>query len=168
MKDYWYVWERGFASDYCDYIINKALELPVHKATVGFDEHSRVDINMRRSNLRWISRGDFSWESVFIVVENFIHTANNNAFGFDVTRIAEMQFTEYDEGDEGKYDWHEDLDWLDNGFSQRKVSIVIQLTEGDEYEGGELELGGTSIAWTSDNSSQIKRYRCRIPIVYQS
>lgn len=140
MHSYWQLWENGLSSEYCDYIIDKALTLPVQDATIGFGDTNRIDTDYRKSKIRWIPRGDFHWADVYNLVETYIYQANNYAFGFELNRVLEMQFTEYDEADEGKYDWHEDINWLNGSCSHRKVSLVIQLSDPANYTGGELEL----------------------------
>jgi len=140
MHGYWQLWEQGLSKEQCEVLISQASELPVEEATIGFDEHNRTDDSYRRSKIRWIPRADQGWAGLYNVVESYIHTANNNAFGFDITRVAELQFTEYDADDEGMYDWHEDLNWLSNSFSHRKLSLVINLSDPSLYEGGNLEL----------------------------
>ena len=51
-----------------------------------------------------------------------------------------MQFTQYD-APNGHFTWHIDIG--PNKRSFRKISIVVQLSEPDSYEGGELEVLGT-------------------------
>jgi PKHD-type hydroxylase len=64
---------------------------------------------------------------------------NNQYFNFKLSEIVEnIQYTEYDESYNGHYDWH-----LDTGCGQnstRKLTIVIQLSDTNEYEGGELQV----------------------------
>jgi PKHD-type hydroxylase len=69
-----------------------------------------------------------------------VKEANNNAFGFDLNLMREIQFTEYRAENEDHYKWHEDLSWRVNKASHRKLSVVIQLSDQGDYEGGDLEL----------------------------
>ena len=55
--------------------------------------------------------------------------------------VGGIQFTEYDAAYEGKYDWHMDCDLLGNGgVFARKISLVLQLSDGDSYEGGDFQF----------------------------
>lgn len=75
-------------------------------------------------------------EWIFKKVTEVVH-AINSYFNFDLYSLEEgIQFTEY-VAPSGNYDWHVDCGPL---VSIRKLSISIQLTDPDEYEGGELEL----------------------------
>jgi PKHD-type hydroxylase len=49
----------------------------------------------------------------------------------------EMQYTKYYGTNKGHYSWHGDVG---PGVSHRKLSLVLQLTDPSEYEGGELEI----------------------------
>ena len=51
-----------------------------------------------------------------------------------------MQYTNYDSSIEGHYGWHQDTDFLEEGYDARKVSVVIQLSDPSEYEGGEFQF----------------------------
>lgn len=52
-----------------------------------------------------------------------------------------VQLARYDGSDRGFYDWHTDFAGL---MPLRKISISIQLSRPEDYEGGDLELFYTS------------------------
>jgi PKHD-type hydroxylase len=52
-----------------------------------------------------------------------------------------VQLARYDSSDRGFYDWHTDFAGL---MPLRKISISIQLSRPEDYEGGDLELFYTS------------------------
>jgi PKHD-type hydroxylase len=61
----------------------------------------------------------------------------NRDFGFDVDAMTPiLQFAEYSEG--GKIEWHSDYDQV--GVNPRKISVSVQLTDAQDYDGGELEF----------------------------
>lgn len=63
----------------------------------------------------------------------------NSRYGFDLLGLADaLQYTEYNAGQH--FDWHMDIGR--GQTSLRKLSVTIQLTDPDEYEGGDLELIG--------------------------
>ena len=49
-----------------------------------------------------------------------------------------IQYTEYDAAELGHYDWHQDIG--PGQASARKVSLTVQLSGANEYEGGELQI----------------------------
>lgn len=78
---------------------------------------------------------DTAW--VFQKLEGAISQCNDDIYGMDLLGFHEkIQLIRYDPGDH--YDWH--MDFGNMQFSQRKLSIVIQLTDPSEYEGGDLEF----------------------------
>ena len=55
---------------------------------------------------------------------------------FDIDSIKEMNMLKYDIG--GKYDWHQDV--IYRHPKERKFTFIIQLSDSNEYEGGDLEF----------------------------
>ena len=51
--------------------------------------------------------------------------------------LESIQYTEYYASENGHYDWHQDIGKGELP-SKRKVSITIQLSESEDYDGGEL------------------------------
>lgn len=136
MRAFWQFWGSYFSKEQCDEIVNKALTIPsIQASTYG------AVSDLRSSRVRWIHRGDLSWNWMFTHIENIFRRANG-AFGFDLNYFHEIQFTEYDSAYGGHYGWHEDLLWVPRNDSaiQRKLSIVIQLSDPTEYTGGDLQF----------------------------
>jgi len=94
--------------------------------------------DVRDSNICWLYPiDDLNW--LFTKIGQTCLELNKSYFGFDLNGISEpLQFTNY-KAPSGKYGKH-----IDSGGSQlisiRKLSISIQLTDPNEYEGGELIL----------------------------
>lgn len=61
----------------------------------------------------------------------------NRSYRFALAGLAEpLQFARY--GETGHFEWHTDMGV--QGTSGRKLSLTIQLTAADSYEGGNLEF----------------------------
>ena len=95
--------------------------------------------NIRKSQHCWIPSsywiGGFLW--------HYIMNANKDNFLYDISHIEQdmIQYTQYNKGD--FYGWHTDMDICDiNEPDQlvRKLSFTLQLTNHDEYTGGDLEF----------------------------
>jgi PKHD-type hydroxylase len=129
---YWF--ENGFSSQEVDTIINGSLEYEFQKAVI-IDEHNTD--RFRKSNIKWLPY-DSKWEWVIDKIMSQVIEANNTIWNFDLKSIIDnIQYTEY-EGNGGHYDWH--LDIGPGSISHRKISVVIQLSEPNEYEGGDLQI----------------------------
>jgi PKHD-type hydroxylase len=65
-----------------------------------------------------------------------IVTNANVEFQFDIDSFESIQLARYDVGD--FYTWHKDLG--NNQSQYRKLSVTVQLSAPDEYDGGDLEF----------------------------
>lgn len=110
-----------------------------------------IDLGKRRNRSQGIARGEFSSirqssvcflpqdpESNWIYVKmSSVISAANERYRFHLHGYREpLQVAEYESG--GHYDWH--LDLGSDVTSGRKLSASVQLSDGDSYEGGELEF----------------------------
>jgi PKHD-type hydroxylase len=70
----------------------------------------------------------------------YILKVNNKSFKINVEKKSEVQFTEYCYEDNGHYDWHQDVNWNGQTDIDRKISITVQLSNENEYDGGNFEF----------------------------
>ena len=138
MRAWWQMWAGHFGADWCQRVTSDGLGISPNDGVIGHGNGQHLDKSYRTSQIRWLQRA--SWSSLYEDVERMVKVANNNAFGFDLNLMREIQFTEYKAEDEGHYNWHEDLFWKTGDQCHRKLSVVIQLSDPNDYEGGELEL----------------------------
>lgn len=97
-----------------------------------------IDKTYRDSRIHWIPKNN-DWEWLYSKIGNFVFRANETMWNFDISFMNEqIQYTEYDADYSGKYDWH--VDFGAGISSMRKIAIVIQLSDPNEYEGGELQF----------------------------
>ena len=135
---------------------DESIEDSVVRDKVGNPESAK---SIRKSSNAWIDGSN--WVGGF--VWHYIMKANRENFMYNIEDIdsGHMQYTEYQEGE--YYDWHVDDD-IDrclfndklltsadnhgenlavlNGERIRKLSFTIQLSDPEDYEGGELEFKG--------------------------
>ena len=79
---------------------------------------------------------DTNW--MFKRLSDVIQQLNSKYYRFNLTVLDSIQYAFYDSNFGGKYDWHHDYN---EGLSpSRKLTVVVQLSEPDEYEGGDLEI----------------------------
>jgi len=107
-------------------------------ATVGQNNDDTVVENIRRSKVCWISNNnETAW--LYEKLAWAVRKINSNFYNYDIFGFVEdFQFTVYAESDNSHYTWHIDSGKGDN--LPRKLSLVLQLSSPEEYEGGELEL----------------------------
>jgi PKHD-type hydroxylase len=67
--------------------------------------------------------------------------ASTRHYRLRVSRIARMpHYVEYHRG-KGHFHWHNDYSH-ESPEAPRKLTVIIQLSEGDDYEGGDFEVFG--------------------------
>lgn len=97
------------------------------------------DHNIRRSDLTWLDDIDGT-EWVMDRIIDVVRDCNRNAFNFDLTEFSESaQIARYGSEREGHFDWHSDIG-AGQFAGKRKLTIVVQLSDASDYEGGVLEV----------------------------
>jgi len=146
---YWY-FKSAIPPKICDDIIRYGLSKSESMALTGDYKNEKLtkdqitDLKRKRnSDLVWLND---TW--IYKELHPFIHSANKSAgWNFDWDRSESCQFTKYKINQ--YYDWHCDswekpYDRKDPNNPEhgkiRKLSMTCQLTDGSEYEGGELEF----------------------------
>lgn len=137
MNQLWQIWYNGITEDKIDSIIKECEPYPIISATIGDDAYMKND-QYRRSDIRWVDPFQSEW--VKDLLWRYSEEANRNAFGFDISYLREIQFTTYNSDNQGKYDWHNDIFWANPRAYDRKVSIIIQLSDSKDYEGGDFQF----------------------------
>ena len=148
LSNYFWHFKSALTPKFCDDVIQYGLSKSETMArTGGFGDKKLTEDDLknmkrkRNSNITWL---DDPW--IYREIHPYIHEANKNAgWNFNWDRAESCQFTKYKHNQ--YYDWHQDR-WdktydkpgnIDHG-KIRKLSVTCQLTDGSEYEGGELEF----------------------------
>jgi PKHD-type hydroxylase len=130
---------NGFLTpDECRAIIDKGenhLDL-----RAGKTEDHGVHENLRKSETGWFEPTDHQW--LFDRISECINDVNRQWFRYDLVGFEGIQFTKYSSGKEtaaGFYSAHKDTALLPGG-TIRKLSFTIQLSDGEQYVGGDVIL----------------------------
>lgn len=137
-------WEGAFTDQELDTLQRKAAEATT-PAEIGNRNKEQVHKGVRRSQISWMSNNsDTTW--VFERLAEVAASLNSQFFRFDLTGFGEvLQLTNYDHSEHGMYGWHQDYN---TGSISRKLSLVLQLTDPSEYEGGNLQIMTTGVPET--------------------
>lgn len=141
----YYFFEKGF---------DKKELLKIEKGIKSLKESKATTVgggkdDVRSSKVRWIPQNT-EWHWLYEKLSNLAVEANDALWDFDLHSIPELiQYTEYDAKDKGHYTWHQDIG--PGILSKRKISITVQLSDSNEYEGGDLNLwsGGSEDSATT-------------------
>jgi PKHD-type hydroxylase len=155
MKGEWCYFKSYFSKEMCEKIISEVQVLPIQDGYIGTDGGEGVDYNYRRSKIRFINSGDWRYQYIFDALWRTALEANRDFFNLHITKLDFIQFAEYDETYLGEYKEHHDVFWINNDpIYHRKLSCVIQLSDPNDYVGGELELTETSVKLDKDINQQ--------------
>lgn len=128
---FYYVWEKEIPEDLCDKFISSLNEENYIDGKINgtSDEIRNVDIKFNTS--RWINAMLFG----------YMKYANSSNFNYEISDsdYEPLQFSRYESGK--YYNNHIDFTLNPNTFSHtRKLSLSLQLSNEDDYVGGDLIL----------------------------
>ena len=154
LQNYFYYFREALTPRFCDEIIKYGIAQQDQMALTGgqtekvnkgkpLEQKDILDLKKKRdSNIVWMSE---PW--IYRELHGFVHQANRLAgWNFEWSFSEACQFTKY--GLQQHYGFHCDSfeapyhnpDNPNTHGKIRKLSMTCQLTDGSEYEGGELEF----------------------------
>jgi len=140
---YWF--QNAFSEEELTRLYDLLESLQYQDATTIGNQDEKIS-EVRSSRIKWIPQTN-NWQWLYQKLFNMIEEANGTLWNFDLFGTNEfIQYTEYLASDQGHYDWHQDIG--PGGPSLRKVSLVVQLTDAEEYEGGDLQIWPGGNIWT--------------------
>lgn len=130
-----YIYYEGlFLPHEIDRILNFWNEKQTIKATISGDQ--KYNDELRKSSVMFIDNTKEN-EWIYSKLAGLAINCNNERYAFDLLGFhQELQLTKYSEGN--FFDWH--LDFGAGEISARKLSMTVQLSDSDEYEGGDLQF----------------------------
>ena len=149
LSNYYWYFTSALTPKFCDEVIKYGLSNTDQLARTGgygdkelTKDQVRDMKRKRNSDLVWLND---AW--IYKEIQPYVHLANKYAgWNFSWDRSESCQFTKYKLNQ--YYDWHSDS-W-DKVYDKpnepnshgkiRKLSMTCQLTDGSEYDGGELEF----------------------------
>jgi PKHD-type hydroxylase len=126
----------AFTAAECERIIATIAGAPAHDALlVG----KQQDHTLRQAELVWLDDVEgMGWVMERLI--DLVRSANRDLFDFDLREFSESpQIATYKASSGGHFAWHSDIG---GGLTaaKRKLTLVLQLSEPDAYEGGNLEV----------------------------
>lgn len=126
----------AFTGEECKRIISLIATAPAEEALlVGRNR----DHSLRQAKLVWTDEVDAMGWVMDRLIE-LVRRSNIDRFNFDLREFAESpQVASYKASEAGHFAWHSDVG--DGRVScKRKLTLVVQLSESNAYEGGSLEI----------------------------
>jgi len=141
---YWY-FSTALDEKTCDKIISLGKEKIQKEGNDAEIENGGIEKDIRQSKVCWLND---QW--LYDLLWPYLIEANSNAgWNFDFDISEEIQFTKYSKS--GHYEWHvdggsdhnsvytkENTNWSNYYGKVRKLSMTINLSDENDYEGGDL------------------------------
>lgn len=135
-SSFYYFYRNTFSNYEIEKIISICNKLPKKEATLSSD--NKIDKTYRESTISWVPvNSQTNW--IYQRFSEYINKANESFFQYDLTKIEKLQFTRYYGNQKGFYAPHIDSNF-GHFYENRKLTFVMQLSNPEDYDGGELRL----------------------------
>lgn len=130
----WHIYEKILDERICDVLLEycNALE----KTPGLIHTKSKINLNYRKNLVGFFP--EHHW--MMGVFHHYATIQNFVKWKYDLGGSAPIQYAEYSQGH--YYKWHADSSGMSvsNVDKVRKITCILQLTDGSKFEGGDLEL----------------------------
>jgi len=146
----WCFWDGAFTpvelNKMCKYFSEQGVErgTTVGKLNESGESEQKPDEAVRVSNVKFYNvNEDTSW--IFERMNWVIEQVNERFYNYNLNGYDTFQYTEYDDFELGRYDFHQDMlsgkNMPSNMYDTRKLSMSLLLNEpGVDFEGGEFQI----------------------------
>lgn len=140
---------------------NKHMEkIPCEESKAWDGDDFANNPSIRQCDIRWVAFNKHPrlYKSVANEILPVLD-AESSALNVNIFRSLEIQHTTYNVG--GHYDRHRDTDIYNSEKHtiQRKVSIVVMLSDPQEYQGGDLYVSGIAVPKTKGTVALFHSWR---------
>ena len=145
MRGEWAYYDSLLSAVECQAIIDGACRRSPEIGTVGLDS-AEVDRNIRHAEVIFLKRTDPEFLQVFQMLDYCVDEANDEWFGVNYNRhgARSLQFGIYRADADGGghyYNAHQDASLVSGDRpTQRKLSVMVQLSDSDDYDGGDFQM----------------------------
>jgi PKHD-type hydroxylase len=135
-QEIWAYTENLFTDEEINFITKKSSKSDTYLGKIGSTEDERQELYYRNSTVSHLESSDESNNWIFERITRAIEHINSKFWKFDLNRIETLQHSVYDKGQ--FYKRHIDALYHTPGKGSRKLSFSVQLSDSNEYEGGDL------------------------------
>lgn len=98
--------------------------------------------SIRTTKVAWLERDATATESLYLKMEKIVLRLNAEHFRSDLSGLTTLQYALYSQSEAGYFDWHIDYgrDSSDPSQEPRKITLSLQLSDGESYDGCDLEV----------------------------
>jgi PKHD-type hydroxylase len=135
-QEIWAYTEKVFTDEEINFITRKSPKSDTYPGKIGSAADEKELLSYRNSTISHLESSDESNNWVFERITRAVVEINNQFWKFDLNRIETLQYSEYTKGQ--FYKRHIDSLYHTPGKGSRKLSFSVQLSDSNEYEGGDL------------------------------
>lgn len=106
---------------------------------------------IRKSNISFLYGEEWNW--LYEKLSNAVNHVNINNYCKILYGISPLQYSEYDSKYSGFYGQHADLIHNINCGLNRSLSFSLQITDGDTYEGGDVNIYYDTITYSASRKA---------------
>jgi PKHD-type hydroxylase len=128
-------WEDAFTPQELDHIEAYGDKMIHQKAVIA--QPTDNDDAVRITQIAWLEYAP-EIKAFYDKMAAVVQHLNQNFYKFDITGLENFQYTVYHADQRGHYDWH--IDFGAKNPRPRKISISLQLSNDDAYEGCDLQF----------------------------
>ena len=130
-------WQGLFGADELDRLERYCDGLVLEQARLT----SGGEAPIRATQVAWVLRKSET-EDLYRKMEAIVLRLNAEHFRSDLSGLTALQYAVYREAESGYFDWHNDYgrDRNDPGQEPRKLTLSLQLSDADAYEGCDLQV----------------------------
>ncbi len=133
----WQVWTKAIPKSTCDNMLFRLKQLSTDEGNIG---NSIVNHEIRKSKIAFVPDNNF-YSDIYGMIDQYVTKINRDYFGFDISYgIHDVQFATYSGEEQGHYGWHHDVFFAQKEPYHRKLSFVLQLSDPNEYTGGDFQF----------------------------
>lgn len=127
--------EDAFTTAELDFLETYGDRMLLHQAEIaaqgGDNSHIRI------TKVAWL---DYKEEiaPVYDKLGQIVRHINQRYYQFEIDGLENLQYTVYRAEEQGHYNWH--IDYGAKNPRPRKISVSLQLSEADAYEGCDLQF----------------------------
>jgi PKHD-type hydroxylase len=134
-----YTVQKGFGLHEVNKIVRLVKEYEYSDALIMNDDDVTKIGDIRKSKIKWLPPEAEKTEWIYERLMGIALDVNYEYWKFNLHHVQDsIQYTEYEADYSGHYDWHMDLGPYP--VSHRKISMIVQLSDPNDYEGGEVEI----------------------------
>ncbi len=135
----WLLYEGILDEETCERWLEIGKQAPIQEATTFRTGEGETDSH-RKTDISWLPNTEPYSEMHDFLAKLAMNA--NEVFNLTLTNLPPLQFTQY--SDVGHhYGLHHDIDSNRQAGKHRKLTIVLQLTDPEDYEGGLLTFSHT-------------------------